>query len=61
MIAKNEPTYSTDEVLDMALTLDREGLVILVGLINEEKKRYSLMDLYTIQSMIELRPILRSL
>jgi hypothetical protein len=50
-----EPTYTTSEIITMVDDLDRVGMGELVWLINSEKKRYSLKQLYLIQSMITYR------
>ncbi len=48
------PTYTTDEVLEMACTLDTQGRAILAEVVMEEKGRYCLNDLYRIEQLYRI-------
>lgn len=50
-----EPTYTADEIMKRIELFEREDLSILVKLLNEEKKRYSLVDLQKLNIAISMR------
>lgn len=50
-----EPTYTADEIMERIELFEREDLSILVKLLNEEKKRYSLVDLQKLNIAISMR------
>lgn len=52
---QNQPTYTTREALNLLVSLDIDGVLMLGELLTEEKKRYSLVDLRTMLFIYEMR------
>lgn len=54
-MVQQEPTYTVHEIVDMIHLFERKEMSILVQLLNEEKKLYSLVDLQRLNMITSMR------